>query len=103
MTFLWFGGPQFPSPTIKNKNRVKKNQTVDGYKKDIKNDVKSLPTAPKKRKKPNLVKIPEREIAELYRGDGSDENDSILDYHTIIILITTPIVANGIGCHNLKI
>ena len=48
---------------------MKKNQTVHGYKEDIENDVKSLPPDPKKRKEPNLVKIPEREIAKSHRGD----------------------------------
>lgn len=64
---------------------MRKNPTVDGFETDPKNSEKSLPTAPKKRRKANQVKIQEREIFESNRGDESSKSNSILDENIIHI------------------
>ena len=64
---------------------MRKNPTVDGFETDSKNSEKSLPTAPKKRRKVNQVKIQEREIFESNREDESSKSNSILDENIIHI------------------
>ena len=79
VTPQWFVGPQFPPSIVKKKGKDKKQAINDGYEADLENGEKNVPSAPKKRKKSQPLKIQQSELVETSTGIASDEKESSLN------------------------